>query len=419
MADGCALDRLVRLAGDRPSAAALALSAGTDLSLWDGVFPELGTAVERGLVPMETLDAAVARILTLKFRLGLFERPYVTEAPERAVDTTELSERIARASITLLHNDGALLPLGPDKKRIAVIGPNADSIPQQIGDYTSPQRPDSGVSVLAGLRETGADVTYARGCDLVGDDRSGIAEAVELAAAADVAVLVLGGSSAREGDTRFDNNGAAVVTTGNPTEMTCGEGVDLADVRLGSGQRALAEAVAATGTPCVAVLIQGRPHAVPELADGAGALVSAWYPGPWGGRAVADVLLGACEPSGRLPVSVPRSSGQLPVFYNSKDHGFRGYVDEPGTPLYPFGHGLSYTTTEFGAPRVRDGVCEVEVVNTGDRPVRETVQLYVRRIGGGTSWPRVRELRGFRRVDLTPGEKATVAFPSTTPCWPR
>ncbi|MGD6747372.1 glycoside hydrolase family 3 N-terminal domain-containing protein [Streptomyces sp. BH106] len=411
MADGCALDRLVRLAGDRPSAAALALSAGTDLSLWDGVFPELGTAVERGLVPMEILDAAVARVLTLKFRLGLFERPYVTESPEQPAETRELSEQIARASITLLHNDGALLPLGPDKRRIAVIGPNADSIPQQIGDYTSPQRPDSGVSVLAGLREAGADVTYARGCDLVGDDRSGIAEAVERAAASDVAVLVLGGSSAREHDTRFDDNGAAVVTTGNPTEMTCGEGVDLADVRLGAGQRALAEAVAATGTPCVAVLIQGRPHAVPELVDGAGALVSAWYPGPWGGRAVADVLLGACEPSGRLPVSVPRSSGQLPVFYNSKDHGFRGYVDEPGTPLYPFGHGLSYTTTEFGAPRVRDGVCEVEVVNTGGRPVRETVQLYVRRVGGGTSWPRVRELRGFRRVDLEPGEKATVAFP--------
>ncbi|MFJ9173543.1 glycoside hydrolase family 3 N-terminal domain-containing protein [Streptomyces sp. NPDC102360] len=410
MADGCALDRLVRLTGDRPSAAALALSAGTDLSLWDGVFPELGTAVERGLVPAATLDAAVARVLTLKFRLGLFEQPYVTDRREQASSTTELSERIARASITLLHNDGALLPLRPDARRIAVIGPNADSIPQQIGDYTSPQRPGSGVSVFAGLREAGADVTYARGCDLVGDDRSGVAEAVELAAASDVAVLVLGGSSAREHDTLFDDNGAAVIATGNPTEMTCGEGVDLADIRLGAGQRALAEAVAATGTPCVAVLIQGRPHAVPELADSAGALVSAWYPGPWGGRAVADVLLGACEPSGRLPVSVPRSSGQLPVFYNSKDHGFRGYVDEPGTPLYPFGHGLSYTTTEFGTPRVSERVCEVEVTNTGSRPVRETVQLYVRRIGGATSWPRVRELRGFRRVDLSPGEKATVTF---------
>ncbi|MFI5664892.1 glycoside hydrolase family 3 N-terminal domain-containing protein [Streptomyces sp. NPDC051684] len=411
MADGCALDRLVRLAGDRPSAAALALSAGTDLSLWDGVFPELGAAVERGLVPASVLDTAVARALTLKFRLGLFERPYVTETREMGTATRELSERIARASITLLHNDGALLPLGPDTKRIAVIGPNADSVPQQIGDYTSPQRPGSGVSVLAGLREAGADVTYARGCDLVGDDRSGISEAVELAAASDVVVLVLGGSSAREHDTLFDANGAAVVATGNPTEMTCGEGVDLADVRLGAGQRALAGAVAATGTPCVAVLVQGRPHAVPELAPSAGALVSAWYPGPWGGRAVADVLLGACEPSGRLPVSVPRSSGQLPVFYNSKDHGFRGYVDEPGTPLHPFGHGLSYTTTEFGTPRVCDGVCEVEVANTGSRPVRETVQLYVRRVSGATSWPRVRELRGFRRVDLAPGEKATVVFP--------
>lgn len=407
MADGCALDRLVRLTGDRPSAAALALSAGTDLSLWDEVFPELGTAVERGLVPVGTLDAAVTRVLTLKFRLGLFEQPYATQ---QTGATRELSERIARASVTLLHNDAALLPLSA-AARIAVLGPNADSIPQQIGDYTAPQRPGSGVSVLAGLREAGAEVSYARGCDLVGDDTSGIAEAVELAAAADVAVLVLGGSSAREHDTAFDTNGAAIVATGNPTEMTCGEGVDLADVRLGAGQRALVDAVTATGTPCVAVLVQGRPHAVPELAEQAGALVSAWYPGPWGGRAVADVLLGACEPAGRLPVSVPRSSGQLPVFYNGKDHGYRGYVDEPVSPLYPFGHGLSYTTTEFGAPRVTDGVCEVEVTNTGRRPVREAVQLYVRRVGGATSWPRVRELRGFRRVDLAPGERATVAFP--------
>ncbi|MGY0488511.1 glycoside hydrolase family 3 N-terminal domain-containing protein [Streptomyces sp. WG-D5] len=414
MADGCALDRLVRLTGDRPSAAALALSAGTDLSLWDAVFPELETAVERGLVATDVLDAAVGRVLALKFRLGLFERPYVGERPQRADRTRELSERIARASVTLLHNDGAALPLGSGARRIAVLGPNADSIPQQIGDYTAPQRPGNGVSVLAGLRESapdGTDVSYARGCDLVGDDRSGITEAVELAAASDVAVLVLGGSSAREHDTAFDDNGAAIIATGNPTEMTCGEGVDLADVRLGAGQRALVAAVAATGTPVVAVLVQGRPHAVPELADGAGALVSAWYPGPWGGRAIADVLFGASEPSGRLPVSVPRSSGQLPVFYNSKDHGYRGYVDEPSTPLYPFGHGLAYTTTEFGAPRVTDGVCEVEVTNTGQRPVREAVQLYVRRVGGGTSWPRVRELRGFQRVELAPGEKATVAFP--------
>ncbi|MET8472280.1 glycoside hydrolase family 3 N-terminal domain-containing protein [Streptomyces sp. NPDC006422] len=410
MADGCALDRLVRLTGDRPSAAALALSAGTDLSLWDEVFPELGTAVERGLVPVEALDAAVSRVLALKFRLGLFEHSYAGDATQQPSVTRELSAGIARASVTLLHNDAALLPLSP-AARIAVVGPNADSIPQQIGDYTAPQRAGSGVSVLAGLREAGAEVSYARGCDLVGDDTSGIAEAVELAAAADVAVLVLGGSSAREHDTVFDANGAAIVATGNPTEMTCGEGVDLADVRLGAGQRALVDAVTATGTPCVAVLVQGRPHAVPELAEKAGALVSAWYPGPWGGRAVADVLLGACEPAGRLPVSVPRSSGQLPVFYNSKDHGYGGYVDEPVAPLYPFGHGLSYTTTEFGAPRVADGVCEVEVVNTGRRPVRETVQLYVRRVGGATSWPRVRELRGFRRIDLAPGERATVAFP--------
>ncbi|MFJ6432839.1 glycoside hydrolase family 3 N-terminal domain-containing protein [Streptomyces sp. NPDC091416] len=410
MADGCALDRLVRLAGDKPSAAALALSAGTDLSLWDEAFPELETAVRRGLVSEDVLDTAVARVLALKFRLGLFERPHTSDSIQQATSAAELSERLARASLTLLHNDGAVLPLAPGM-RIAVIGPNADSVPQQIGDYTAPQRPAEGISVLAGLRDAGVDVTYARGCDLVGDDRTQIPEAVAVAAASDAAVLVLGGSSAREHGTVFDDNGAAIITTGNPTEMTCGEGVDLADLRLGAGQRALVDALAATGTPLVAVLVQGRPHAVPELTHSTGALMSAWYPGPWGGRAIADVLLGACEPSGRLPLSVPRSSGQLPVFYNAKDHGYRGYVDEPATPLYPFGHGLSYTTTEFGPPRISGGFCEVEISNTGGRPVRETVQLYVRRTSGGTSWPRVRELRAFRKVDLAPGEKALVAFP--------
>ncbi|MGW1314711.1 glycoside hydrolase family 3 N-terminal domain-containing protein [Streptomyces sp. NPDC002426] len=430
MADGLAIDRLVRLAGDPVAAGALALRAGTDLSLWDDCYPRLAEAVRRGLVEESTLDTAVGRVLALKFRLGLFERPYtgVREA-EDPTPVERLSERVARESVTLLAHDGVTLPLaGRRLGKVAVIGPNADSVPQQIGDYTAPQRPGTGGSVLAGIRAAapdGTDVTYARGCGLVGGDLSGLPGAVASAAGADVAVLVLGGSSARESGARFDANGAAVVTSGNPVEMTCGEGVDLAGLALPEGQSALLDAVAATGTPVVVVLVQGRPHALPDLTGRAAAVLSAWYPGPWGGRAVADVLFGAAEPQGRLPVSVPRSAAQLPVFYNGKDHGYRGYVDQPATPVHPFGHGLSYTTVEYGAPRLSlpsvavdrfgDGTqplsCTVRVTNTGGRPVRETVQLYVRRVLGGTSWPRVRELRGFVRVELAPGGSTEVTFP--------
>ncbi|MEV8316576.1 glycoside hydrolase family 3 N-terminal domain-containing protein [Streptomyces sp. NPDC059900] len=421
MADGCALDRLVRLAGDPVAAGALALDAGTDLSLWDASFPRIAEAVERGLVSEQALDAAVARVLALKFRLGLFERPYVDDEPERTPALGELSERLARESLVLLSHDGTSLPLAA-ASRIAVIGPNADSLPQQLGDYTAPQRPGTGHTVLAGIRDVappGSEVTYARGCGLVGGERGGIPEAVALAAAADTAVLVLGGSSAREADTRFESNGAAVVASGAPAGMTCGEGVDLAELGLPEGQSALLDAVAATGTPVVVVLVQGRPHAVPELAGQAAAVLSAWYPGPWGGRAVADVLFGRAEPVGRLPVSVPRSAAQLPVFYNAKDHGYRGYVDQPATALYAFGHGLSYTSVAYGEPRLSrtrvpvtdpEVTCTVAVTNTGARAVRETVQLYVRRVSGSGSWPRVRELRGFAWVDLAPGEEAEVAF---------
>ncbi|MGX1674665.1 glycoside hydrolase family 3 N-terminal domain-containing protein [Streptomyces sp. NPDC055400] len=421
MADGGALDRLTRLAGDPAAAGALALAAGTDLSLWDDCFPRLGDAVERGLVAEETVDRAVERVLALKFRLGLFERPYVgrTEQPS---GVRELSERLARESIVLLEHDGVTLPLGPSLRRIAVMGPGADSVPGQIGDYTAPQRPGSGVTVLDGIRAgaaPGAEVTYARGCGLVGGDVSGVPEAVALAASADVAVLVLGGSSAREDDTRFEANGAAVVSSGNPVGMTCGEGVDLADLRLPVGQLALLDAVAATGTPVVVVLVQGRPHALPDLTGKAKGVLCAWYPGPWGGRAVADVLFGAASPTGRLPVSVPRSAAQLPVFYNAKDHGYGGYVDQSATARHPFGHGLSYSTVEYGAPRLARSevraddpgtTCSVTVTNTGTRPVRETVQLYVRRVSGGTSWPRARELRGFVRLDLEPGASAEAVF---------
>ncbi|MEU7377985.1 glycoside hydrolase family 3 N-terminal domain-containing protein [Streptomyces albidoflavus] len=426
MADGLALDRLVRLAGDPAAAAATALSAGCDLSLWDACFPRLAEAVDRGLVEERALDAAVGRVLTLKFWLGLFEQPYTGERLAPA-GLRELSRRLARESVTLLAHDGNTLPL-PGRARIVVLGPNADSVPHQLGDYAAPQRPGSGLSLLAGLGAAapwGSEITYARGCDLVGGDRSAFRGAVGLVAEADVAVLVLGGSSARAAETRFDANGAAQVI-GGPGDMSCGEGVDLAELALPEGQSALLDAITATGVPVVVVLVQGRPHVLPDLTGRAAAVLSVWYPGPWGGQAVAEVLLGTAEPAGRLPVSVPRSAAQLPVFYNRKDHGYRGYVDQPATARHPFGHGLSCTTVEYGPPHLtraistvtelgRPGgappvICSVEVRNAGTRPVRETVQLYVRRVLGGTSWPRVRELRGFHHTKLAPGETAEVSF---------
>jgi beta-glucosidase len=413
MADGLAVDRLARITGDKVSAGALALNSGIDLSLWDEGFTHLAEAVERGLVKESVLDAAASRVLTLKFRLGLFERPYTTPELPSAEDGRSLSTALARSSLTLLHNKAGALPVDPARvSRLAVIGPHSATTAHQLGDYTAPQRPGTGTSVLAALRDLtlpGTEVRHAQGCALTGDDLSGIPEAVAAAAASDLAVLVLGGSSARTPDTEFDANGAARTAV---SEMTCGEGVDLADLRLGRAQHALLDAVTATGTPTVVVLIQGRPHAVPEAAEHAAALLTAWYPGPWGGEAIAEILLGHTAPTGRLPVSVPRSAAQLPVYYNHKDTEYGSYVDEDAEPLYSFGQGLTYTTFEYGVPRLTEEEpvrCEVEVTNTGERAGRSVAQLYIRPLRT-TVWPRTLELRAFRCVDLAPGECRTVTF---------
>ncbi|WP_106971790.1 glycoside hydrolase family 3 N-terminal domain-containing protein [Streptomyces xylophagus] len=408
MADGLAVDRLARITGDKISAGALALNAGVDLSLWDEGFTHLEEAVERGLVAEETIDTAVARVLRLKFLLGLFERPYSTGEFPSPQQGRELSTALARAAVTLLRNDGDVLPIPSTVSRIAVIGPQSATAAHQLGDYTAPQL--FGVSVLEGLRQLappGTDIRHAHGCALTGDDLSGIPEAVAAAAASDLAVLVLGGSSARTPDTDFDANGAARNAV---SEMTCGEGADLAGLSLGRAQHALLDAVTATGTPTAVVLIQGRPHVVPERA---GALLTAWYPGPWGGEAIAEILLGRAEPTGRLPVSMPRSVAQLPVHYNHKDIEYGGYVDADAEPRYSFGHGLSYTSFAYGPPHVSGDTVEVEVTNTGKRPGRSVVQLYIRRLITPV-WPRTLELHAFQGVELAPGESRRVEIPFGT-----
>ncbi|MET7687320.1 glycoside hydrolase family 3 N-terminal domain-containing protein [Streptomyces sp. NPDC005483] len=404
MADGLAVDRLARITGDKVSAGALALNSGVDLSLWDEGFTHLEEAVERGLVKETDLDTAVARVLRLKFRLGLFEPQPVTAAAPAGGE--QLSKEVARAAVTLLRNDG-VLPIGGHVSRIAVLGPQAATTAHQLGDYTAPQRPGTGSSVLdalRGLAPPGLDIRHAPGCSLTGDDRSGIPAAIAHAAASDLAVLVLGGSSARTPGTEFDANGAALKAV---SEMTCGEGVDLAGLRLGAAQYALLDAVVATGTPTAVVLVQGRPHVVPDTAP---ALLTAWYPGPWGGEAIAEVLLGLTEPAGRLPLSVPRSAAQLPVHYNHKDTEYGGYVDESAEPRYSFGHGMSYTSFAYGEPRLTGRTVEVDVTNTGRRYGRSVVQVYLRRLITPT-WPRTLELCAFEGVGLAPGERRTVTLP--------
>ncbi|WP_107307970.1 glycoside hydrolase family 3 N-terminal domain-containing protein [Streptomyces europaeiscabiei] len=411
MADGLAVDRLARITGDKVSAGALALDAGIDLSLWDEGFTHLEEAVERGLVGEAALDAAVARVLRLKFRLGLFENPYTRRTPIPEHTGRALSTDLARACVTLLRDPTGVLPIGASVRRVAVLGPHAATTAHQLGDYTAPQRPGTGASVLDALRRLappGTDVRHTKGAALTGADRTGIPAAVAEAAAADLAVLVLGGSSARTPGTGFDANGAARTVV---SEMTCGEGVDLAGLRLGEAQYALLDAVVATGTPTAVVLVQGRPHVLP---DTAGALLTAWYPGPWGGTAIAEVLLGLRDPGGRLPVSVPRSAAQLPVHYNHKDTEYGAYVDESAEPLHSFGHGLSYTSFAYGTPRLAGSTVEVDVTNTGKRHGRTVVQVYLRRLITPV-WPRTLELCAFEGVGLAPGERRTVSLSFDVP----
>ncbi|WP_274649554.1 glycoside hydrolase family 3 N-terminal domain-containing protein [Paenibacillus humicola] len=429
MADGQAVDRLVQMTGDHESAAALALSAGIDLSLWDKAFTTLEAAVKAGKADEAQLDRAVRRILRLKFELGLFDKPYTDEsAAPHAVGSEAFrlhNLQAARESVVLLKNEDRQLPLGPRYRKIAVIGPNADSIYNQLGDYTSTQPPGKGVTVLEGVRRAappGTEVVYAAGSGIRSGTPEMIQEALSVAADADVIVLVLGGSSARNFDIRFDTNGAAIIGEGSPGEMDCGEGVDLADLRIGEPQRLLAQAISAAGIPVVGVAIQGRPHALTDIEPLCGALLCAWYPGQEGGLAIGDVLFGKTNPSGKLPVSLPRSSGQLPVYYNSKDAGRPGYIDQTREPLYPFGHGLSYTSFEFDGLRLepaaislqelesgRRVAVSVNVRNTGDTAGAEVVQLYIKDLEASVTRPAA-ELKGFRKTMLEPGETKTIVL---------
>jgi len=430
MADGCAVDRLTALTGHYEAAAAMALHAGVDLSLWDKSFTTLEAAVERRLAAMEDVDRAVRRVLALKFEFGLFDQPFVDESLAAATVGTEQAKaanlQLARESAVLLKNNKGILPLTAVPQRIAVIGPNADHVYNQLGDYTSIQRKGSCTTVLQGIQQLapeGTDIVYARGCGIRDPKEEGLQKAVQAAKEADLAVVVIGGSSARDFGDQFDSNGAIIMGGDHTGEMDCGEGVDLANLQLGGVQEKLIEQIAATGTPIIAIVIQGRPHILEVVDRHCAAILCAFYPGPEGGTALAEILFGHVNPSGKLPVSLPRSSSQLPVYYNQKNQGRRRpYVDMSEQPLYPFGYGLSYS--EFrceleavSEPSMSVGeleagaklVVEVKVVNEGQFAGAETVQLYIQAQGSPIT-RRVRELKGFRKVELQPGEQTSICF---------
>jgi beta-glucosidase len=428
-----------QIAGSLAQAGAMALRAGIDVELpnTDAYGAELAVALEAGLVRQDEIDLAVLRTLEMKFRLGVFERPFVDEGSAAAVFDAPaqraLARRAAAQTLVLLRNEGGLLPL-EGRRRIAVIGPNADSARHMIGDYAYPCHIETLVeakkngdllgmplpdeislegtfvpieSMLQGMRAgapTGTQVTYARGCDTLDPSTEGFAEAVAAARAADVAVLFVGDK--------------AGLTPG----CTTGESCDKAELTLPGVQQELVEAVCAAGRPVVVVLMTGRPYAVDWILSHVPAVLLAWLPGEEGAAAVADALFGRVNPGGKLAISMPRSAGQVPVYYSHKKSGGRShwrgdYVDLPTSPLLPFGFGLSYTRFEYSSlaigPAEVDGTGTVTIScavrNVGPVVGDEVVQLYVRDPEASVTRP-VKELKGFCRVRVEPGQSRTVTF---------
>lgn len=429
MADGGALDQLKYLTDSYEGCAAIGIKAGVDVSLWDRAFTTLEKAVNDGLVEESYIDRAVRRVLKLKFQMGLFENPYVDEShtPEH-FNFQEYPEslELARESVVLLKNQDGTLPIDPSKiNSIAVIGPNADDIYNQIGDYTPIQREGNYTTLLSGVKEVASNVKvrYAKGCSVRGDSKEGFAEAIEAAREADLVILALGGSSKRNFDLNFDTNGAVISDGSLVDDMDCGEGVDTSDLKLGGVQEELAAEIFALGKKTVTVSIQGRPLCLTSLAQKAHALLCAFYPGPMGGRALAEIIFGQVCPSGKLSVSLPSYPHQTDFYYNKKLSVSRlRFTDREPKPLYPFGFGLSYSCFSYGLPTPSKNLLTVgdlengqsfdiyvEVENTGSIDAFETVQLY---ISAKTSpiTRRVKELKGFQKVFIEAGKSKKLRF---------
>lgn len=401
------------VAAGPPEAAELALSASVDIDMVSGIYAQkLPDLVRAGRVPQQQLDAAVRRVLSAKQRLGLFDDPYRYSDPERERRQTlspplrALAREAGQKSLVLLKNERALLPLKKDLGTIAVVGALADDARSCLGNWEAAGRAQDAVTVLAGIQRAVSPKTrvlYARGAAPDSRSSAGFAEAERAARAADVVIAVVG-----------------------ERESMSGEAQSRSYIGLPGAQQALLERLHATGKPIVAVLMNGRPLSIGWLAEHAPAIVESWFLGVEMGHALSDVLFGDVNPSGKLPMSFPRNVGQAPLYYNYKRTGrppkaleryTSKYNDVPWTPLYPFGHGLSYTTFRYAAPRLsadRLGpddalTVTVKVENTGKRSGEEVVQLYLRdEVASRT--PPVMTLRGFARVALAPGAAREVTF---------
>jgi beta-glucosidase len=425
-----------RVYADHTEAAAAAVKAGNDMVMTTPqFFAGAQDAVAKGLLDEPDIDAAVARVLTLKFELGLFEDPrtprettVIGSAPHM-----DLALEVARRSLTLLTNDGTLpLPVSGGPRSIAVIGPNADDAQTQLGDwagssgqadwFTDGQPREMIDTVLDGFRDVlpyGWEVTHERGADIlsVGPDPEGThfpdgqprpEVVIPARPHAEMIAAAVGAASAAD---------YVVAVVGDRIELI-GEGRSTATLELVGGQIALLDALAATGTPMIVVVIASKPLVLPPSAMDAAAIIYAFNPGMRGGRAIAELACGVIEPAGRLPISFARHAGQLPVYYNQipGQHGTR-YADLTQTPAFAFGDGLSYTTVEYRDLRVTtpvlgpDGVvrAEVTVANTGDRPAIETVQVYLRDVVTSVTWAE-KELKGYRQVTVAPGAAETVGL---------
>ncbi|UJH90733.1 glycoside hydrolase family 3 C-terminal domain-containing protein [Antarcticibacterium sp. 1MA-6-2] len=411
-------------------AAAVAMNAGVDVDLGGNGFDSaLLDAVKSGKVSEKRINEAVKRVLTVKFKLGLFDQPYVNvENAGKVVRNpkhVKLAREVARQSMILLKNENDLLPLSKNLKRIAVIGSNADVQYNQLGDYTAPQAKENIVTVLEGIQDKmpHTQIHYVKGTAVRDTTQTNIPAAVEAAKNAEVAIVVLGGSSARNFKTEYLETGAATVSSSKEeilSDMESGEGYDRSTLNLMGKQLELLQAVVATGTPTVLVLIKGRPLLLNWPSAHVPAILDAWYPGQEGGNAVADVLFGDYNPAGRLPVSVPKSIGQLPVYYNYWFPTRRDYVENDAHPLYPFGYGLSYAEFEYsdldlsveGTGKDIKLHVSLKVKNISNKDGDEVVQLYVRDMTSSVLTP-VKQLRGFERISLKAGEIKTILFELT------
>ena len=404
----------------KENAAIQSVTAGVDVDLGGDAYTNLCHAVQSGQMDKAVIDTAVCRVLRMKFEMGLFEHPYVD--PKIAAKTVrrkehiELARKIAQSSITLLKNENSILPLSKTINKVAVIGPNADNRYNMLGDYTAPQEDSNVKTVLDGIltKLSPFRVEYVRGCAIRDTTVNEIEQAIKAARRSEVVIVVVGGSSARDFKTSYKETGAAVAEEGSVSDMECGEGFDRASLSLLGRQQELLESLQKTGKPLIVVYIEGRPLEKNWASEYADALLTAYYPGQEGGNAIADVLFGDYNPSGRLPISVPHSVGQIPVYYNQKAPRNHDYVEVSSFPLYSFGYGMSYTTFEYSDLQVvqKSARCfevSFKVKNTGKYDGEEVSQLYMRDEYASVVQP-MKQLKHFERFHLKKGEEKKVTF---------